>query len=81
MGLHNLCILNQSRTIVLEAAFFIYVCVAKVWRSGMASFVLTFSPESVDETSLSSISSSMTALEGAARDHLDSNLDSVTDFS
>lgn len=24
MGLHNLCILNQS--IVLEAAFFIYVC-------------------------------------------------------
>lgn len=47
----------------------------------MASFVLTFSTESVDKTSLSSISGSMTALEGGAWDHLDSNLDSVTDFS
>ena len=53
----------------------------------MASFVLTFSPEAVDETSLPNISSAVfkisfvTALEGGAQDHLDSNLDSVTDFS
>lgn len=53
----------------------------------MARFVLSFSPESVDETHVPSISyavcrvSFMTALEGGARDHLGSNLDSVTDFS
>lgn len=53
----------------------------------MASFVLTFSSEPVDETNLPNISSAvfgisfMTALEAGAQDHFNSDLASVTEFS
>lgn len=35
------------------------MCVARVWWQGMASFILTFSPEPVEETSLPNISSAV----------------------